>query len=221
MNQESFLAPEPLFFWRFLPRHRNPPLSPSPPCCCRAAAFAQAKPEVASATKAAKRAWESAPEEKALAAAAGGFAHRPLRGRSGRSSSRVARRSRWSTHIRPRRCWRTTGRCFASGTSATAVMRGRWLATKGRGFDLDAWTTCCRQTTRTSKNCQHLPHLIRKGKRAAVGLRGCTLTDKTRRPSRPTSGLHTASSAGRGARLARTAAQCGHHREGRSVFAAS
>ena len=102
------------------------------------AAFAQAKPEVANATKAANvRLGIRAAEKKALWQQQREALTTSIspRTRNGRSSSRAVRRSRATImRIRRRRCWRTTRRCFASGTSATADMRGRWLAAMTPGY---------------------------------------------------------------------------------------
>lgn len=102
--------------------------------------FAQAKPEVANATKAAKRAWESAPaEKKALwQQQREALKHLDLSEDTQRQII-IARGSpkpgEYHAHPRipPRRCWRTTRRCFVSGTSATVATQGRWLAAMMRG----------------------------------------------------------------------------------------
>ena len=104
-------------------RQKKPILTLLPPfLLAPLAAFAQAKPEVANAAKAAKRAWESAPaEKKALwLQQREALTHIDISDDPKRQVviARGARSRAGITRIPPRRCWRTTKRSCASGTWA-------------------------------------------------------------------------------------------------------
>jgi len=101
------------------------------------AAFAQAMPEVANATKAAKRAWESAPAEKQAL----WLQHREALKHIDLSEDTqrqviIARGSPepGAYHAHPTTAMLADNKTIlASGTSATVDTRGRWLAAMTRG----------------------------------------------------------------------------------------